>query len=349
MKQSMRGNVLAVVVGCLVMLPSLAAADNLSRFGFSGNAAISGYNNEHLTGVTPLQCADACLGRTWCKSFDYYRNDAACDLSDRSAEDVGGLKTDYAGNPFDHYSVLPSGFSRTPNAAIYGYNNEHLTGVTPSQCASACLGRTWCKSFDYYKYERQCDLSDKSAADVGGLKTDYAGHPYDHHARAPAGPQTLFALKNVGRNEYFNINDEGSYWPADFRLQSAKDESWTVGDTSFGPNVKTFTTSITPGYCSNGSPSNGCPDQYRLCAYSSSGFRARVSLSDGYVGTPSNWNGPECAWIVEDLGNGRFKMRNQWLQTTYGAYIGYLRCSYYYDCTFDYGSGSDTTAHWQLE
>lgn len=75
--------------------------------------------------------------------------------------------------------------------------------VTPSQCASACLGRSWCKSFDHYKYERRGDLSDWSAADVGGLMTDSAGHPFDHDARTPAVPQTGFALENIGRSEYF--------------------------------------------------------------------------------------------------------------------------------------------------
>lgn len=79
-------------------------------------------------------------------------------------------------------------FTRTINAAISGYNREHLTAVTPEACAAACLNdsrKSWCVSFDFYKNAQQCDLSDKRAADVGGLKTDYAGNPYDHYSLIP--------------------------------------------------------------------------------------------------------------------------------------------------------------------
>lgn len=76
-------------------------------------------------------------------------------------------------------------FNRTPDAAISGHNVEHLNPATPEQCAAACLAATragWCRSFDYYKTQQRCDLSDKRASDVGGLKTDYAGNPYDHYS-----------------------------------------------------------------------------------------------------------------------------------------------------------------------
>ncbi|MBT5305614.1 MAG: hypothetical protein HOL31_11105 [Candidatus Scalindua sp.] len=76
-------------------------------------------------------------------------------------------------------------YTITRNAAISGYNNKHLTNVSPEECARLCEEETSfvCKSFDYYKRERACDLSDKSADEVGGLKTDYGGNPYDHYAR----------------------------------------------------------------------------------------------------------------------------------------------------------------------
>lgn len=79
-------------------------------------------------------------------------------------------------------------FALTPNAAISGYNNERLANVTPDQCASACLDPSranWCVSIDYNKAQSQCDLSDKRAADVGGLKTDYPGNPYNHYSLGP--------------------------------------------------------------------------------------------------------------------------------------------------------------------
>src|SRR5262245_37956014 len=78
-----------------------------------------------------------------------------------------------AGAPITQFQV-------TPNAAISGFNVEHLVSATPSDCATLCLARGWCKSFDYYKLENACDLSDKSAEDVGGLKTNYSDDPYDH-------------------------------------------------------------------------------------------------------------------------------------------------------------------------
>lgn len=174
----------------LLALTSPAAwAGSLDFFSRTANAAISGYNNEHLTVATPEQCASACRADArsgWCVSFDYDRNNNACDLSDKRASDVG-LKNNYSGNPYDHYNLRPdplSGFQHVANAAIPGWNDESLTSVTPAQCAAACGSderKGWCRSFDYYKLSSKCDLSGKRASDVGGLKTDYPGNPYDHY------------------------------------------------------------------------------------------------------------------------------------------------------------------------
>ena len=188
----------ALALACLAAAQAHAAA--LDAFLHQPNAAISGYNNEQLTGVTPEACAAACTSSTrvaWCRSFDYDKTASKCDLSDKSALDVG-LKTTYSGNPYDHYSLKPasdalSKFTSTANAAISGFNTEALTGVTPKQCAAACTDATrssWCRSFDYNKTTSKCDLSDKRAVEVGGLKTDYAGNPYDHYALVPVGGRT---------------------------------------------------------------------------------------------------------------------------------------------------------------
>lgn len=94
----------------LALAAQAAVAAPLDRFALSRNAAISGHNREHLAGVAPAQCAAACMDASraaWCKSFDYYKAQNQCDLSDVRAVDVGGLKTDYAGNPYDHYSLGP--------------------------------------------------------------------------------------------------------------------------------------------------------------------------------------------------------------------------------------------------
>jgi len=73
-------------------------------------------------------------------------------------------------------------FFVTRNAAISGHNREQHGGSV-AQCQALCQARSWCKSFDYYKHANKCDLSDKNAADVGGLKTNYNGNPYDHYEK----------------------------------------------------------------------------------------------------------------------------------------------------------------------
>jgi len=93
------------------------AADPLSRFVVTADAAISGFNTEMLRGVTPLQCAAACAEFSragWCKSFDFNRTTGRCDLSEKRASEVGGLKTTYAGDPYDHYALSPVGGRPNP-------------------------------------------------------------------------------------------------------------------------------------------------------------------------------------------------------------------------------------------
>ena len=58
-----------------------------------------------------------------------------------------------------------------------------MTG-TIGDCKTACLTKPWCKSFNYNKNRNECDLSNKNKDDVGGLKTDYVGNPYDHYEKA---------------------------------------------------------------------------------------------------------------------------------------------------------------------
>lgn len=150
----------------------------------TSNAAIRGSNQKTLKNVTVDQCKTACSSETSfvCKSFDYTKAAKVCDLS-KDSRDTKKLKTDYANNSHDHYSRYY--FNLTPNAAISGHNNKELKNISPSQCQTACVEETAfvCKSFDYTKKYRTCDLSEKSASDVtGGLKTNYPGNPYDHYA-----------------------------------------------------------------------------------------------------------------------------------------------------------------------
>jgi len=89
--------------------------------------------------------------------------------------------------------------AKIPKAAISGHNKKHLTGQTVESCTRACFGESWCKSFDWYKGQKGCDLSDKSAADVGGLKHDYHDDPYDHYACESNILGPVYTLKGPGR------------------------------------------------------------------------------------------------------------------------------------------------------
>ncbi|RIJ13858.1 hypothetical protein D1227_11475 [Henriciella mobilis] len=87
--------------------------------------------------------------------------------------------------------ALRSQFEVTYNAAISGHNTRPLTFLSLKGCMTACLEETefYCKSFDFSSIRKTCDLSNASAKDVGGLKTDYYRNPYDHYARKPSDGQ----------------------------------------------------------------------------------------------------------------------------------------------------------------
>jgi len=78
-------------------------------------------------------------------------------------------------------------YELTRNAAISGHNTRPLSNVSVRSCQAACDKQSWCKSFDYYKGKKRCDLSNKRASDVGGLKTNYSGNPYDHYQKKGGG------------------------------------------------------------------------------------------------------------------------------------------------------------------
>merc|ERR1712072_94156 len=72
---------------------------------------------------------------------------------------------------------------RTSNAALSGHNNAKASGSLDA-CKEACIARASCKSSDFKKSTKKCDLSDSAAGKCGvpALKTNYAGNPYDHYA-----------------------------------------------------------------------------------------------------------------------------------------------------------------------
>ena len=101
--------------------------------------------------------------------------------------------------------------TRTPDGAISGHNVEQLTGVTPSDCEKACCDKSWCKSFDYHKNSNKCDLSDQTASDVGGPKTDYGGNPYDHYEIVHSPPSGI-VLPKVKHYVYSNSKLERTFF-----------------------------------------------------------------------------------------------------------------------------------------
>ena len=85
---------------------------------------------------------------------------------------------------FTYASLQTQGgtWTRTASAALSGHNDAKAYG-TVDDCKAACIDRPFCKSFDYDKDQRSCDLSDSSAGrdGVASLRTDYPGNPYDHY------------------------------------------------------------------------------------------------------------------------------------------------------------------------
>lgn len=77
-----------------------------AQFAKTPNAAIRYYNHWKIRDTTVENCMRACLEMTkfTCRSFDYYKRMNVCDLSAATAESVGGLKTNYELDPYDHYA-----------------------------------------------------------------------------------------------------------------------------------------------------------------------------------------------------------------------------------------------------
>lgn len=92
-------------------------------------------------------------------------------------------------------------FRRVANAAISGHNRKQVTGSV-RDCLRQCEAETSfrCVSVDYHKGKNRCDLSDKRAADVGGLKENYPGDPYEHYERLTSEPAPDHAVSPTSDN-----------------------------------------------------------------------------------------------------------------------------------------------------
>ena len=154
-----------------------------TSFDLSPDAAIPGENYTQLTNHSVDQCMRACDKDTRCNSFDYFKNQNKCDLSTKSRYDTA-LKTDYPGNPYDHYSKSVVTYLRIPDAAIRFHNDLTLTEVSVGTCKAVCNANPLCKSFDFYKNRRICDLSYVNRHDPNvDFERNYEGDPYDHYEK----------------------------------------------------------------------------------------------------------------------------------------------------------------------
>ena len=90
-----------IIVATLAVL-TLTRVASADSFSMTPNAGIPGYNQETHEGISALACQDLCIGRSWCKSADYERAKGKCFLQPVNKFEQS-LKTDYPGNPFDHY------------------------------------------------------------------------------------------------------------------------------------------------------------------------------------------------------------------------------------------------------
>lgn len=77
-----------------------------AQFDKVPDAAIRYYNHKKLRNTTVENCMRECIRTTefTCRSFDFYKRLDVCDLSAATADSVGGLKTDYELDPYDHYA-----------------------------------------------------------------------------------------------------------------------------------------------------------------------------------------------------------------------------------------------------
>ncbi|MGJ8669467.1 MAG: protein kinase domain-containing protein [Oceanococcus sp.] len=86
------------------------AANGIRDLGYVHwpNAAIEGYNHKVFENTPLKKCMELCSNETdfYCKSLDWQKNLHTCYLHWVSKEEVGGLKSNYIDNRYDHYARL---------------------------------------------------------------------------------------------------------------------------------------------------------------------------------------------------------------------------------------------------
>jgi hypothetical protein len=78
------------------------SSELLTEWQHIKNSAIVGHNTQVVSGSVQV-CKKACESYAWCNSFDYSKAGVSCDLS--NAPISTSLKTNYVGDPYDHYRL----------------------------------------------------------------------------------------------------------------------------------------------------------------------------------------------------------------------------------------------------
>ena len=144
--------ILTVMVASLS--PQHIFANSVSYFTKTANAAISGHNLYLYSGGSTTACATECINNSACKSFDYNKEYNYCMISNKTAQEIGGLTTNYPGDPWDYYELTgnppPVVFSPIPNLShkeayyfSYTFPSNTFTDPRDSLSYSAPTKPSW--------------------------------------------------------------------------------------------------------------------------------------------------------------------------------------------------------------
>ena len=264
----------------------------------------------------------------------------------------------YAGNYYNLECGVPNVCDFTPSAAAPGNTLFTLDADSCADGSAGCDANATCTdtlsggtcacNTGYAGDGHTCALTDVCVVRNGGCEQKCLGTTA---GQAVCGCDAGFALSadgkscaarpnlrlfNVGVNGYLDHQVSTGIGQLDF---TPAGRPVLMEQTLDGPDTFTFTVEVTPGTCANGSSRDECPNLYRMCAQDNSGFRWLTQQYSAYGGgKPALWDAPECKWKVEDLGSGKIRLRNLWLQAQH-PYLGNLICtSDGGDCYFNYGT-----------
>jgi len=120
-----------------------------------------------------------------------------------------------------------------------------------------------------------------------------------------------------------------------------------VAQSALARNAVTLTLDQRPGTCANGSTSNACLDEYRICADTSDGFGWKALQRTATGGTPAGWDGVDCTWLIEVGFDNTFRLKNLGVQQSF-PYIDYLECAQPSDCGFTFEERTEWASYFDF-